>query len=301
MDHDELLSASRGANNLLTIHRTTPTTARLFISVDERTAKVVFKYVQENVEAMLEIFCELQARGMLLGTSTEVIYNERDVDGSNEATTTHLFLFTPRHKKSTDIDGILSLASTAVLQDVKLPSNMEQIVHAQMDELEDEPKLFLAVTSVFHLPLSAETLFEVLHHVQHNATATKTTKEVAKMMNDLCELGYLSKEAEALGAAHKNVLHVYSFKSAVIGRAVYTSMPPELRRNYHAGVAAWFVEQFGEDLQTSKSSLGNLYTSLARHKELAADAAGAAEFYFLGAISAANSELWEEGELFGLG
>ena len=43
--------------------------ARLFIQIDEQTAETVFKYVQENVEAMLEIVCELQSRGMLLGSS----------------------------------------------------------------------------------------------------------------------------------------------------------------------------------------------------------------------------------------
>ncbi len=67
---------------------------------------------------------------------------------------------------SIDIDGILSLSSGAALHDIKLPSNMEQIVHARIDELEEDPKQILAIIAVFDLPIAAGTLVELMDEVR---------------------------------------------------------------------------------------------------------------------------------------
>ena len=67
---------------------------------------------------------------------------------------------------SIDIDGILSLSSSAALDDIKLPTNMEQIVHARIDELEEDPKHILAIIAVFNLPITADTLIEIMDEVR---------------------------------------------------------------------------------------------------------------------------------------
>ncbi len=130
----------------------------------------------------------------------------------------------------------------------------------------------------------------------------KTQKEMSELMEDLCELGYFSREIEAVSEAKSDMITTYSFKSAVIGRAVYTSMPPELRKIHHSAVAAWFTTQFfGGDHLTASEHSYQLYKMLAHHKSKSSDHARAAELYFFGAVRAARTASWEEGGCFEAG